>query len=835
MKKILSSILLLFCAYFSFAQTFAPPSTSPFVTVQNPRFRANLTFYVPHTHGLTLNGGLDTLGATIYEDSSFNGTVHGHFWYRDSLISGGHTWTMIPGLGDFNITNLIQAGTNVNFSGLGTLASPYIVNAIGGGGGGGLDSVGFTAQNGFTGTFLNPGGPKALLSLGTSLTGILYGNGTGMQVLGIGSGLQLAGATLNNTITNNNQLTNGNNYISNITNFIQAGSNVTITGLGTIASPYVINSTGGGGGSGTVTNFSSGNLNPLFTTGVTNSSTIPAQTFTFNNVTTHQIFGNITGGTTTPTYFGFISPLINQGGALSVDTAKGTNSVATWSQLNSQGFLTLITLPKDTLRVIGQGTGIQIGNPSIGGDSIMLDRFQSGSGMNFVKNNDSSISVNLGGTMTQAADIYGNGQELIFLNFAPTPTSGFVVNFTNNATDATGDMFFRTANTFWGRLPIGTTGQILTVSGGLPVWATGSGGGGGSAAGATGDIQIKNANGGFSTLPSSLFHVDSTNFRIGVGTAVPTHTVTLDSIRASSGFVMYKTLDQVTNYSRLHFYNNGNIPTFAVETGGVGLQSSLNFIANSTSFSIGNGNGLTGIVNINKSVSGTTNTTFVGVNGTNAMSAGISSTIGLLTNVNQSGTATNYSLWISPLFTSTGNVVPYLIHAGTNSAVNGGGTDSLKWGIDFYGNEYINGSQQTASGTGSYVRIKGPDSVVRDMTIANLATLIGGGGSGVSLDSIDRYTGSTAHTVLAAANNLEVNPSATQTYNITLSTTQHNSHYIRIRFGGTLTSGVVWNGNIIAGSGWTIQDNTPPTSATADNVLIYWGDPVTQIWYREKP
>ncbi len=38
--------------------------------------------------------------------------------------------------------------------------------------------------------------------------------------------------------------------IASIAGFISAGSNVTITGSGTIASPYVIASTGGGGGGG---------------------------------------------------------------------------------------------------------------------------------------------------------------------------------------------------------------------------------------------------------------------------------------------------------------------------------------------------------------------------------------------------------------------------------------------------------------------------------------------------------------------------------------------------------------------------------------------------------
>src|SRR5690606_36432555 len=46
---------------------------------------------------------------------------------------------------------------------------------------------------------------------------------------------------------------NGHGFITNVTGFIQQGTNVTITGAGTTASPYVINAAGGGGGSGVTT------------------------------------------------------------------------------------------------------------------------------------------------------------------------------------------------------------------------------------------------------------------------------------------------------------------------------------------------------------------------------------------------------------------------------------------------------------------------------------------------------------------------------------------------------------------------------------------------------
>jgi hypothetical protein len=55
-------------------------------------------------------------------------------------------------------------------------------------------------------------------------------------------------------------------------------------------------------------------------------------------------------------------------------------------------------------------------------------------------------------------------------NAAPSSTSGFGVDLTSNATDAAGDMFYRTSDGVWQRLAIGTTKQALRVVGGVPAW-----------------------------------------------------------------------------------------------------------------------------------------------------------------------------------------------------------------------------------------------------------------------------------------------------------------------------------------------------------------------------
>jgi len=62
-----------------------------------------------------------------------------------------------------------------------------------------------------------------------------------------------------------------------------------------------------------------------------------------------------------------------------------------------------------------------------------------------------------------------------------TPAAFFHVNGTSRfdlGSDATGDIFYRNSSGLFTRLPIGSSGQVLTVNSGLPAWATSSGGGG---------------------------------------------------------------------------------------------------------------------------------------------------------------------------------------------------------------------------------------------------------------------------------------------------------------------------------------------------------------------
>ncbi len=88
--------------------------------------------------------------------------------------------------------------------------------------------------------------------------------------------------------------------------------------IGGVGAALVVNFTGGGvtasfssgtvtvnvpvGGGGTVTDFSSGNLSPLFTTSVATSTSTPALTYALTNAAAHTFFGNFTGSIGAPSY-----------------------------------------------------------------------------------------------------------------------------------------------------------------------------------------------------------------------------------------------------------------------------------------------------------------------------------------------------------------------------------------------------------------------------------------------------------------------------------------------------------------------------------------------------
>lgn len=128
----------------------------------------------------------------------------------------------------------------------------------------------------------------------------------------------------------------------------------------------------GGGGSGTVTSFSSGSLSPLFNVSVTNPTTTPAQSFILLNSAPNTVLGNNTGSSAAPAYFAPTATTLNTwfGGTIQPFLANTGSGYRIFSQPNGiktifcSGCIIDSTSNSNalTLTVTGAGTSYVPGN-----------------------------------------------------------------------------------------------------------------------------------------------------------------------------------------------------------------------------------------------------------------------------------------------------------------------------------------------------------------------------------------------------------------------------------------------------------------------------------------
>src|SRR4030095_15995438 len=168
---------------------------------------------------------------------------------------------------------------------------------------------------------------------------------------------------------------------------ITLGTNLSMSGS-------TLNATGGG--TGTVTNFSAGDLSPLFTTTEATTTTTPALSFTLTNAAANTVFGNATASSAAPTFsssprFTAIGNLTSNGfvtttggiGTLGIDTtlytpttrtltiagtANDLSANRTWTQDNITGLSSTGIIKRtgaNTLAIATAGTDYLTGNQSI--------------------------------------------------------------------------------------------------------------------------------------------------------------------------------------------------------------------------------------------------------------------------------------------------------------------------------------------------------------------------------------------------------------------------------------------------------------------------------------
>lgn len=813
-----------------------------------PRFSGTSVFW--------LHAGVDTV-SWVWDGShwkrgggvsSFNGRS-GNVTLLSSDVSGALGYNPLA-----NITNYIQAGSNVTITGLGTLASPYVVNSSGGGGGGSVTSFSFTNGNGFTGVVTNATSTPTL-SLGTSLTGIISGNGTGFGTVGIGSGLSYSGGvlsatggtslnglvsangssfttasigaglsfsgnTLVNTINNTNQLTNGSGFISNITGLVTAGTNVTVTGAGTSGSPYVINSSGSG--SGTVTTFSAGNLSPLFTTSVTNPNTIPALGFTLTPAAANSVFGNNTGSTGAPLYY-----------VPTITTLNGwaSGSIALLGVANT--FTALQTFGTLTTTGVTKMTGLASGGAN---DSVLTINTSTGQ-LGFT-----SRLFTISAVQGTHASVTGDSVELGGFFFQPDTinTFGFgfaITNLPNEATLGVGDSVLveKAGSKYLTLVPssaIGGGGAVSSVSDDGRSTMTISPTTGAVLVGLnlanantwTGNITANGVNYLFGTNAASTVG-DGTNNSLSVNThqvnsnnqllfGVPSGQTYQWNIAGTANMALLSTgqlrLNKyllTTSFSGtgigvLEFDASGNIVTAAIPSGGTQtLQQVFAVQANNA------------VLTSSDTVSG--------------------SQIVFMDNVKTGGT-------LSPTVASGGSVgtgaLPYLtVNASsfaspssvTLSALTGNGLSfgngSTRFQISATGQEVLPNYTATSS-----FPITAVGMLVFDASgnIGTAAIPGGGGGGGIGVDSVQTDTTSSGSTLTQTSgyNELVINPSSIiSSLTLTTATVFHSSNDLYIRFGGgtgNISSGpVVTAFFLVGGAGLTIVTSFNPNGATYN-----WGD-----------
>ncbi len=120
---------------------------------------------------------------------------------------------------------------------------------------------------------------------------------------------------------------------------------------------------------------------------------------------------------------------------------------------------------------------------------------------------------------TDAANTFTGVQTF---NTAIAATSGG----TAQSTYTTGDLLYASASNTLSKLAIGTSTQVLTVTGGVPVWAAAGGGGmsiGGSITSATAKSVLYAGAAGVLAQDNANFAWDYTNHRLGLGLATPAY------------------------------------------------------------------------------------------------------------------------------------------------------------------------------------------------------------------------------------------------------------------------------------------------------------------------
>jgi hypothetical protein len=260
------------------------------------------------------------------------------------------------------------------------------------------------------------------------------------------------------------------------------------------------NAIAAGTGVGTVTNFSAGDLTPLFTTTETNTTTTPALSFSLSNAGAYTIFGNNTNGSAAPSFFtpALASALFqNQGTTTTVlhGNAAGNPS---WGQIVNSD------ITAGTIDLTTKVTGVL--PPSNGGTGVA---------------NNALSTLTVSGNFATTFSLTGTTNVTL-------PTSGTLMA---NPMTTGGDIIYGGASGAPARLANGTAGQVLKSNGTTlaPSWITPN-------AGTVTSVSTAAANNGVTATWSMASPTPA--LTIGLGAITPTSVNGLTFSALGTGFTV---------------------------------------------------------------------------------------------------------------------------------------------------------------------------------------------------------------------------------------------------------------------------------------------------------
>lgn len=355
---------------------------------------------------------------------------------------------------------------------------------------------------------------------------------------------------------------------------ITLGSGLDLSGLG------VLSASGTGG---TVTNFSSGNLSPLFTTNVSNPTTTPSLSFTLDSQLQNLVFASPNGSSGTPTFRQVVNAdLVNSSitiGSTNISLGGTATSIIGLTSVTSTSFVgsltgnastaTALQTPRTINGVAFDGTANIIISSNTTNDLTVGTGLQYNSGTTFNGSVAKTISIdstvvtltgsqalsNKTGLISQWTNDSGylttNQNITLSGDVTGSGTTAITTTIANQAVTFTKIQNI-TTNRLLGRSTAGTgsieellIGSGLSLSGGT-LTATGSGG---TVTGTGAINRVAFWDSSTSISSSSTFLYDSINDRLTIGTGANAYVSDLNITKNTNATVRLSISNQNTGTS----------------------------------------------------------------------------------------------------------------------------------------------------------------------------------------------------------------------------------------------------------------------------------------------